>query len=203
MKKDTRHGSLGNMMRAIAERWKIPYADLRAFLIVNFPALKDPKNCANCGASMVIDEYRPDSTDAALLIAMAKEVRHKISKGMPFTEANLVHAYTLPVSDAIRHRTTRCSYLNFIKQPEGQKNKGMYVITQWGWAALRGEPVPASVQYFRGELVGRSEEKITLGEMFRNTKNLERASDYKKGIIAEYDPNMWREFGGIAEGTLV
>lgn len=210
IQKENKKGKLGNIVHAICESYKLDEAHVRAFLVYNFPELKDHSRCPNCEASMKIDLYSPDVLDGLLLIEIGKAVKENIAKGMSFTEANIIHVPTLPTTDAIRHRTTRCSYLNYIKQPDGIKNSGRWVLTSWGWQALKGYPVPKTVRYFRGKLVDRGEEKITLTEMFQvhNDKVKEaiaRRTKPKSDQTSEtrkYSPSEWVEFGGLHEGTL-
>lgn len=174
-------------------------------LAVNVKGYGYMPECFNCGRSMVITERVAGLHVALLLLAMAKDVRSKVhNQGMEFTDANLVDVPRLGTTDAIRHQTTIASYLNFIKQPEKLKQTGHWVITNWGWKALRGEPVPRTAKYWRGIFMGRSEEMVTLAGMFSTHKEqIERAMALKKrirtdfrGQIADYNPNDWAEFGG-------
>lgn len=204
-------GKLKDIFGFIANRFNIEPDYLRAVLITNFPELKDKSTCANCGASMEISLYSPDILDALLLLKIAEEVRNRMKKGMSFTEANLVHVPTLLTTDGIRHRTTRCSYLNYIKQPKEVSNTGNWLITQWGWKALRGEPVPKTVRYFRGKLIDRGEETITLSGMFQIHRDkvqeaIARRKKVRSDYVAEvkdYNPSEWAEFDGVVTGQLI
>lgn len=172
------------------------------------PEWRDKKHCPNCNASMEIALYEPDVADALLLLTVAREVRRKVNEGQPFTQANLVHVPTLATTDAVRHRTTRCSYLNLLKQPENKRNTGNWLITNWGWAALRGEQVPRFVKYFRGKLIGRSEKKTTLEQMLRtNVEKLRRAAQRRNvqppahlADLESYNPSEWVGYGGTMGG---
>lgn len=204
-------GKVGDLVHFICEAYKLEEKEVRANLIVNFPELTDKSLCANCKASMKIDLYEPDILDALLLLSMGRAVRENVRKGVPFTEANIVHVPTLPTTDAIRHRTTRCSYLNYIKQPDHIRNSGNWLITQWGWALLRGDAVPKTVRYFRGELVDRGEGTVTLSQMFQVHTDkvqaaLARRGEYKNDLrshFSDYNPGEWRGFGGFSEGSLL
>ena len=164
---------------------------------------------------MVIQTYKADLHNALFLLAMGRAVSKNLKKGENFTEANKVHIPTLGIPDAVRKRETQCDYLGFVKQPKSLRRTGYWVITSWGFKALRNEPVPSCVKYWRGNLIERSEETITLGEMFKvhqeqikkaaalrdSVKGKRRRADYTT-LIGIYDPNEWSEFGGIQEGTL-
>lgn len=163
------------------------------------------ENCFNCGRSMEIVERTADMHVALLLICMAREVRRKMAEeDMSFTEANLVHIPKLATTDAIRHQSTIASYLGLIKQPEKAKHTGYWAITSWGWKALRGEPIPRSARYWNKIFLGRSEETITLPEMFRvHSEQVKRAMSLKRKIKADftseillYNPRDWAQYAG-------
>lgn len=162
--------------------------------------------CFNCSAKMEIIEHTAGLFEALLLLRMAEQVRKNLEAGMPFTQANLIHIPTLDTTDAIRHRVTIASYLNLVKQPEDAKNSGYWLITQWGWKALRGESVPKTVQYFRRKLIGRGEEVTTLPEMFRtHREQVEAAIANRKNVRSDhrsetrdYNPRDWFEVAGYA-----
>lgn len=178
---------------------------LHATLKANIPGYGNPEKCFNCERSMQITQYTAGIIEGLLLQAMARDVKKKVAVGVPFTEANKTHIPTLETSDAIRHSVTRASYLGLVVQPEDISQSGHWIITTWGWKALRGEPIPRSVKYWEGRLISRSEETTTLGEMFRTHVDLvRRASEQQKkvrsdytGAISEYDPAEWRELGEV------
>ena len=183
------------------------YSLLHTTIGANLPGYNDKSSCLNCGGSMEIAEYTAGLGEGLLLIAMANQVRHYVSKGLPFTEANKTHIPTLPTTDAIRHAITRASYLGLVAQPEGIKNSGYWVITSWGWKALRGDQIPRSAKWWRGKLIGRSTETTALGEMFRtHTDLVKRALEQRKKVkadhtdaISKYSPSEWVQFGGYVE----
>lgn len=176
-------------------RFKVTLAQL-------IPELRDKSKCLGCGRSMKITIYEADLHDALLILAMAKQVRDNIAKGMQFTEANKVHIPTLNATNATIKRQTKCDYLGLIKQPENWRGTGCWLLTRWGWKAIRGEEISKSVKYWEGNLIGRSEAKITIIEMFKKHKDLvERAIAKKKAIKADYrfrfegyNPKDWMEF---------
>lgn len=178
-----------------------------------WPGLLKKDKCPNCGATMKVDVYIPDMLDAILLMSVGEAVKANLKAGMSFTEANAVHVPSLPVSDAIRHRTTRCSYLNYLKQPLNLRQTGKWVITTWGWRALRNEPVPKKVKYFRGQMIEDSREgQITLQEMMTNHKQkVEEAIKRRKTPqtdhrewVQRYNPADWIEYDPVpVEGKLL
>lgn len=159
-------------------------------------------NCFNCGRHMEVAVYTADLHDGLLLYAMARAVRENLRKGIPFTDANKIHVPTLAASDAIRKRNAKGGYLNILKQPEGMKNSGYWIITQWGWELLRGGEIPASAHYWNGKLVRRSEEKTSLAKMFAtHTETVKRAITRRKEVKADhrasysdYDPSEWIDY---------
>ena len=210
-KQEYKQGDIKGLIRFFIEIYRLDQNEVLKSVMGQFPALSDASKCPNCHASMKIDLYTPDILDAVLLLEMAREVKLRMSKGMSFTDANFVHVPTLRTTDAIRHRTTRCSYLNYIKQPELSRNTGNWLITTWGWKALRGEPVPRSVKYFRGTLIERGTDTITLSEMFKtHTDRVREAIERRKTpksdhvhLIKDYSPSEWVELGGYVEGDLI
>ena len=164
--------------------------------------LKDKKKCPNCGAPVHAQRYSAGPGVALLLLKMAKEVRHRTNKGIPFTEANKVHIDSLDIATPIKKKQSVAKYLNLIQQPPKWRKSGYWLITNWGWKALRGEPIPKYVTVFRGKVEERSEETITLQEMLNQHKeNVERAIALRKAVetdyradVREYDAPQWAEY---------
>jgi hypothetical protein len=183
---------------------------LHATLAINIPGYGKKDPCFNCGGNMKISVYTADLLDALLILAMARDVRHKQMKGMPFTEANRVHIPTLPVSDATRKRHSKVAYLGLIKQPPNISQTGIWVITSWGWKALRGQPVPKQVKYWRRKFLSRSEEMTTLTEMFQtHTDAVKRAIERRKAVLSDHraeieqwNPWDWQEYAGNVEDEI-
>lgn len=161
--------------------------------------------CFNCKRSMKITEYTADLHDALLILAMAREVKKNIDRGMLFTEANMVHLPTLKVSNATLKRQTKCDYLGLVKQADNWKGTGYWCLTSWAYKALRGEPIPRSANYWEGKLIGRSTETTTLTQMFNTHRQaVEQAIAKRKAVRADYrvdfqgyDPKQWTGFAGF------
>lgn len=208
MKTEYRQPNISTFVHTICSLNNLDYALVKAQLQVNHPDLFKKETCANCEASMEMTVYNADVFSAILLKKVAEAVRENLRKGIPFTEANMIHVPTLATTDAIRHRTTICKYLNYLQQPPSKKNSGYWLITQWGWKALRGERVPCEVKIFRKKLQERSDKTTTLGELFagyeeRMATALERREavqeDYRADV-RDYDKLHWSNLGELAEG---
>ena len=170
---------------------------------------KTKTTCPTCGS--VTSEYifRFDVLDAVLLIAMANEVRRRARSGsLPtFTAQNQVHVPSLGESLATRCRTTQCAKLGLVaKLKQGERHiPGVWVITARGWAALRGERVPAEVVVFRKQIVERSDKTVTIGEALRvHSAKIEEAM--RRGRVdkvdhrtIEYAHEDWAEYGREGE----
>lgn len=190
-----------------------------ANLVNVFPELKEKDKCLNCGANMIQDIYIFDCMDAWLLIEMGKAVKARFEAKMAFTVANQVRVQDLPVSYSAKSRTTQMSKLGLITQLQA-KNKadklvnvpGIWVITQMGWKALKGEPVRRRVAVWRGLIQNRYEdETITINEAFQVNKdkvedlkmrNKTVKSDYRF-MFEQYNPQIWVQFGEVSRGTLL
>jgi len=184
---------------------------LHATLGVNLEGYGKRDKCFNCKRSMKISVYTADLLDALLLLAMAKEVKKNLAKGMAFTDANKVHLPTLKTTNGITKRNTKCDYLGFLKQPENWRGSGYWLLTTWAWKALGGEKVPKSVKYWEGNLIGRSEELTTLSDMFRLHGDLVKSqialrkavrSDYRADF-QDYNPGDWSENGGNVQPSML
>lgn len=187
---------------------------LMATIGENIPGFHDKTKCVNCGAGMAEYLYVLGVFDAMLLYAMAKTVRRSLDEGKPFTEANVVHLPTmLDAGYTVKSRCTYGSKLGLIaKHKKDNKHvRGEWVITTRGWQALRGEPVPKAVRIFRGLILDRPEEHITLGETFRgHTTKIETSikkgkkprTDYRNQIEG-YHPNEWVNIAGMHQGELL
>lgn len=118
----------------------------KATLALQVPELRDKTKCTACERSMKITVYEADLHDALLILAMAKEVRANVAKGIKFTESNKVHIPTLQATNATLKRQTKCDYLGLIKQPQNWRGSGYWLLTGWAWKALRGEEISKSVK---------------------------------------------------------
>ena len=184
---------------------------LHACLTSNLEGYGKRDKCFNCKRSMKISVYTADLLDALLLLAMSKEVKKNLTKGMAFTEANRVHLPTLKTTQGILKRSTKCDYLGFLKQPEKWRGSGYWLLTTWAWKALGGEKVPKSVNYWEGNLIGRSEEMTTLSDMFRLHGDLVKSQIAKRKAVRsdyrinfeDYKPNDWSELGGYVEPEMI
>jgi len=175
---------------------------LWASLCVSIPELRDKSKCTGCGRSMKATIYEADLHDALLILAMAREVKKNISKGMTFTEANKVHIPTLKTTQATLKRQTKCDYLGLIKQSPNWSGTGYWLLTRWAWQALRGDPIHKAAKYWEGNLLGRSIAMTTLDEMFSKHKSLVESAIEKKRVIKadyrakfeDYNRSDWSDF---------
>ncbi len=187
---------------------------IKAVLSRSIPELSKIDTCPNCDASMQEYTYVFDCLDALLLLKMAYAVKDRQSKGLSFTEANQVRIPELDgASYAIKSRTTMTSKLGLIaqlKNADGKRVAGVWCITARGWAALRGEEVPAQVKVWRGQIEERFDEMITIAEALKNhreavnraiAKHKTPKGDYR-AETESYSPHDW--FGvSISQGNLV
>jgi hypothetical protein len=168
---------------------------------------KENHKCPTCGHITKTWEYRFDIIDALLLLAMAQEVKRRVEKTTflgqckDFTAANQVHVPTLEGSLAMKCRTTQMSKLGLVAKLKVEKKHrpGIWVITDRGWSALRGEPVPAAVTVREGEIYERIDERITLSEAFKvhreaaenaARRNRPLTRDYRNEIVG-WVPEEW------------
>jgi len=199
------------VIEIVKENPNVEYGYIHAYLTRAFPGYGKPEKCFNCNRSMKITVYEADLLDALLILAMGREIRMSMAKGVPFTEANKVHLPTLEATNATLKRNTKCDYLGLVKQPENWRGTGYWLLTGWGWKALRGDSIPANVKYWEGHLIERSQETTTLTEMFGKHRTLiENAIQKQKEIkvdhrakFDEYNPSEWSEFGGYINGQLL
>lgn len=161
--------------------------------------------CFNCRRSMKVTGYTADLHDALLILAMAREVKKNMLRGMTFTEANMVHLPTLKVSNATLKRQTKCDYLGLVKQSDKWRGSGYWCLTAWAWKALRGEEIPRTANYWEGKLISRSVETTALATMFKtHLEAVQQAIAKRKAVRADYradfqgyDASQWTEFAGL------
>lgn len=170
------------------------------------PELKDKAHCANCGASMYQYVYNLNIIDIALIIGMAKAVRKAKMGDMTFTDANRIHCPTLQVSDAVRHKTTRCAKLGLIAKykKNGKHIKGMWVITRRGFDALKGEEIPNGIIVWRGQTIERPNIMTTFDQVrsrYKTKVEKNGQPDYHNDVI-NYNQNEWIGFDKLHEGEL-
>jgi len=177
------------------------------------PQLADKSKCPHCFASMTEYIFSFNILCGLLLFKMAQEVRSR-AEVVNFTEANQVHVPSLNASLAVRCCTTISSKLGLVAKVnyKGSKRqvRGIWCITERGWAALRGEPVPAMVKVFRGKIEERFDKTITMSDLFRvHTDGIQNAiarnrkprHDYRSDID-QYKESDWFRFAGFNSGKL-
>jgi hypothetical protein len=188
----------------------------RAILSKHIEGLNEKETCPNCGASMSEYIFPFDSLDALLLLSMANEVRDKRKRGISFNQANQVHVPSLKASLSVKCRTTICSKLGLvakIKNENGKHARGAWLITERGWKALRGEPVPAFVKVFRGKIEERFDQTTTMQDIFNGSKSrlegivrdkreIDEQYDYRSEIN-DYRASDWVIVGGVHQGVLL
>lgn len=180
---------------------------LKSHLFMQMPELRDRSKCANCGASMREYVFILDVWDAILLKRMAEDIRHKVRKGIPFTEANQVRIPELDAPHSVRCRTTKASKLGLVAKVKSKSTgrfiPGTWLITKRGWEALRGDAVPQKVKVWRGAIEERYDATVTLSQVMQAHAEYakKRANagkplkDDSRNEILSYDPNEWYQFG--------
>ena len=168
---------------------------LRAIVAQRWKALEDGTHCPNCRASMAQYERTPSYHHACLLRSMARKVDQRTRAGVDFTEANKVHVQKDLDDDYTTKGTTAiCRQLGLIamirKEDGSHDTKAGWAITKRGFAFLRNEPVPRSVITFRNEIIERSEETITISEIFNSNEDF------------DYDAREYIQIVGMAKGVL-
>lgn len=185
---------------------------LRTALYESEPGLRKTENCFNCWASMAEYWFEFDCLDAVLLYQMGIVQRERLQKDDDFTKSNQIVVQDLPVSLSIKCRTTQASKLGLITQLKNGKKRvpGVWVITSRGFEALRDEPVPKRVKVWRGRIIERSDELITMSQAFRShsdkvmasiARHKEPQSDYRD-LMTNYDPNDWVHVAGMHAGSV-
>lgn len=182
------------------------YSRLRAQLKLSIPELGDPEHCANCGASMAQYNFNLSVLDVLLVQAMARDVRERLRKGVPFTEANKVHLPSLTTaSHNVVQRRTYTSKLGLIAKldKEGQQVSGTWVITKAGWDGLKGNGVRRCVTVFRGKILSRDEEKVTFSAILAGYKPEPRDKVDYSSDVRSFNINEWVEVAGYNQGNLL
>lgn len=185
---------------------------LKATIAANIPGFWDKQHCINCGAGMGEYIRELDIFVALLLLNMAKNVRDRTIEGMPFTMANAIKVSASNIPHSQKCQTTNASKLGLIaKHLKGKKHHNSeWVITKRGWEALQGKPVPKEVRVFRNQILERTEEKVTLAQVFAQYREKVQAlekkgkvvKDDQSGEVEAYDHFEWFHVAGMNEGTL-
>lgn len=152
---------LSDFVNAICKNYDLDYQNVKAFLLVNFPELKDKKVCANCGESM-----------KAYWHSLTSGLVGDLIKAIEFVRTNNKNCFHL----AKDLQLTKSQYNNFQKlrfhalvaKDKDHKEAGYWLITKRGGQFLRGEvEVPRRVQTFRNSVIEHSDELVSI----RNFKN--------------------------------
>lgn len=208
-----RGGRIDDVLQYIAKAYGSDEITLRDLVYEKFPELNVLERCPNCEASMVEYIYTFDVFNALLLVKMGQLVRDRLSQGIELTVANQIHVPTMAVPHSLRCRTTMTAKLGLIAKlvkPDGRQVHGYWVITERGFRALQGEPVPKYVKVWRKQIIEHYEELATIGEAFQtylvsvedlmaNGKNPRH--DHREDVLA-YNRSDWVTPGGVHEGKL-
>jgi len=187
---------------------------LRYHLKEAIPALADKSHCPNCGESMAQYVRRVDVFVALLVLQMSKVVLKRVADGIPFTEANKIRVNAEgSIGHVLKNNTSIARTLGLIaKYKDKSAGSGaLWVVTARGWAALRGEPIPAQVVVFRNQIIEHTDETTTFAAVFAgNTEKARELEKRNKHIkvdrrfdYADYDPTRYVEIAGMQQGALL
>lgn len=187
-------GFLVHLHKTKPEAFEADGAYLKAHVEQVWKALSDKTKCPNCQASMAMYRRKIDYFVVTLVVSMARVVKHNMTKTSNFTEANMVHVNADErIPHNARNMTGIASVLGLIAPVKDKE--AHWLITQRGWAALRGEAVQAAVVTFRDEIVERDNETITFQEAMSRRKD-----PAERGV---YDINEWVEVQGFNNQTVL
>lgn len=158
-KNNYKPGNISIYTRAIAENFGLDVNRMNAFLIINFPELKNKEYCSNCNASMKMFWQMLSPGLVGCLI-----------KAIEFVNYNNKNEFNLQKDLDL----SKTEYNNFQKlrfhgliAHSGDK-LGYWLITKRGGAFLRNEvAIPAGVQTFRNTVMGHTEEMVRITD-FKN-----------------------------------
>jgi len=176
----------------------------RALLIKEIPELENKERCINCEASMREHVFKMDVLNALLLKLMGDEVKRRTNAGENFTEANKIRVSNMENwPHSARCRTNKIKLLGLIAKAD---KKAHWSVTRRGFAALRGEEIPAEVVAWRNRIEERSGKTTTLEEVFKKHRaycsKRKKESPHRRNMEG-YDRNEWIHFGEIKQGTLI
>lgn len=202
MKKDTYHSGklpklwdyLVTLHKETPQAFSADGAYLRAIVAQRWKELDKKAHCPNCAASMQQYDTSFDYFDAKLVEAMGAVVKAKLHKGLPFTQANMVHIQKETDADyTTKSRQTKCRTLGLVAKvikEDGTHDQELgWVITKRGWALLRGEAIPKKIVVFRNEIIKHYPETTTMAEVMAAKQD-------------SFTPTDWYEVAGLADGTL-
>ncbi len=154
-KKTYQRGEIfGEAIHRICVSFKLDEGYVRAYLIANFPELKEHSRCANCDASMESFWHDLSPGLVSVLIKAVMFVRKNnknsfhLSKDLNLTKVEYNNAQKL-------------RFHGLITKVKDQN--GYWLITNRGGSFLRDEmAVPKSVQTFRNKVIGHSDELVSI-----------------------------------------
>lgn len=187
---------------------------LRYLLKEAIPTLKDPGHCANCGESMAQYVRRVDIFAALLTFQMSKIVLQRVKDGIPFTAANKIRVNAEhSIAHVLKNNTSIARTLGLVARykEKGEGSGALWVVTARGWAALRGDPIPAQVVVFRNQIIEHTEETITFPAVFAGHTSKARELEVRRkkikvdrrGDYLDYDPAEYVEIAGMHQGSLL
>lgn len=186
---------IGVFVSAICEQYKLDSKEVAAFLVHNFPELKNREKCANCDASMREYPCVLTYSTAELLSEMAQIVRIRLQETNIFTEANQVHRREINSGYTIASQFTIASKLGLIAKIMTQNEQGKNVhdtlkgwcITSCGFDFLSGKPVPEKVMVFRRKIQECFGEMITMEQIYKgDNKKYEKVFKLSAELMDKY-----------------
>ena len=154
MKKDKIYKAphISDFVQAICTQYNLDFMQVKAFLIVNFPELKDKEVCANCGESMKSYWH---NISPGLVAGLIKAIEF-VSRN----NRNYFHlAQDLNLSKTEYNNFQKLRFHALVAHVDGKP--GYWLITKRGGQFLRGETtIPKSVKTFRNRVMDHSEELV-------------------------------------------
>ena len=145
---------ISKFVNAICNQFNLDKKQVQAYLLVNFPELKNEKFCANCEESM-----------KAYWHSLTSGLVGDLIKAIEFVRENNKNSFHL----AKDLQLTKSQYNNFqklrfhalIARDKKMEEAGYWLITRRGGQFLRGEiDIPKRVKTFRNKVIDYSPDKI-------------------------------------------
>ena len=155
-KKSYKSGQISKYVEAICSSYKLDFDEVKTFLFVNFPELRDKTTCANCSASMKSFWHRITPGLVGVLIKAIEHVKK--------TQSNCFHYKDLNLNYSEASNLQKLRFHGLIAHVPSKA--GFWLITSRGGQFLRGEmAIPVGVKTFRNHVEEHSEETIHISAL--------------------------------------
>lgn len=138
--------------------------------------------CTHCHHSISIYHYPINKVMVKFLRAMAKATDETGSREVDVEKVSVIHGERTQITKLRIH-----GLIAKVKDEKGHHRARMWLITSKGWDFLRGAAVPRKVIIYNNQVIGHSDDTITIGRIDSD------AGTYDRQAITEPEAKVYND----------